>query len=79
MQYLNLILTFVSCPFLGVALSVDTNLDISEKVFESEFNKRYGDQISEKNAAGALAAAEKQVPTVISHYLGKSKYLLGGF
>ncbi len=39
----------------------DTNLDISEKVFESEFNKLYGSAQDEAKAAAALADAEKQV------------------
>ncbi len=45
----------------AVVNCVDTDLDESEEAFESEFNKRYGDQASEKKAAAALAAAEKQV------------------
>ena len=40
---------------------MDTNLNINEKSFESEFNKRYGDKEDEDKAAAALAAAEKQV------------------
>jgi len=40
---------------------VDTDLNISEKAFESEFNKRYGDKEDEQKAAAALAAAEQQV------------------
>jgi hypothetical protein len=40
---------------------VDTNLNESEKAFESEFNKLYGDKEDEKKAAQALAEAEKQV------------------
>jgi hypothetical protein len=44
---------FVNCQ--------DTNLDISEKVFESEFNKLYGSAQDEAKAAAALADAEKQV------------------
>jgi hypothetical protein len=40
---------------------VDNNLNINEKSFESEFNKRYGDKEDEDKAAAALAAAEKQV------------------
>jgi hypothetical protein len=47
--------------FTAVVNCVDTDLDESEEAFESEFNKRYGDQASEKKAAAALAAAEKQV------------------
>ena len=45
----------------GFALCQDTDLDISEKVFEAEFNKLYGDKKEEDKAAAALAAAEKQV------------------
>ena len=44
---------FVNCQ--------DTNLEISEKVFESEFNKLYGTAQDEAKAAVALAKAEKQV------------------
>ncbi len=40
---------------------MDTDLNISEKAFESEFNKRYGDKDDEQKAAAALAAAEQQV------------------
>ncbi len=40
---------------------MDTDLNISEKAFESEFNKRYGDKEDEQKAAAALAAAEQQV------------------
>jgi hypothetical protein len=46
---------------LAVASCVDTNLNESEKAFESEFNKLYGDKDDEKKAAKALADAEKQV------------------
>ncbi len=45
----------------AVASCVDTNLNESEKAFESEFNKLYGDKEDEKKAAKALADAEKQV------------------
>jgi hypothetical protein len=47
--------------FPVVAYCVDTDLNISEKAFESEFNKRYGDKEDEQKAAAALAAAEQQV------------------
>ncbi len=42
---------------------MDTDINESEKVFEAEFKKLYGDADSEKEAAAALAAAEKQVNT----------------
>jgi hypothetical protein len=51
--------------FLVVAYCVDTDLNISEKAFESEFNKRYGDKEDEQKAAAALAAAEQQVSQFI--------------
>ena len=47
----------------GAVYCVDTDLNESEKVFEEEFGKFYGDKNSEKKAANALAAAEKQVPS----------------
>ena len=47
--------------FAGAALAVDTNLKETEKQFESEFKKLYGDKASEDAAAAALAKAEKQV------------------
>jgi hypothetical protein len=53
---------------LDVALSVDTNLNESEAAFESEFHKLYGDKKSEDAAAKALAAAEKQVPMILSAF-----------
>ncbi len=40
---------------------MDTDINESEKAFKSEFKKLYGDADSEKKAAEALAAAEKQV------------------
>ena len=40
----------------------DTNLNISEEVFESEFGKLYATAEDEAKAAEALAAAEDQVP-----------------
>jgi hypothetical protein len=40
---------------------VDTNLNINEKSFESEFNERYGDKVDKYKAESALGAAEKQV------------------
>jgi cathepsin L len=52
-----LVLLFVA----GVALAVDTDLDETEKQFESEFKKRYGDKASEDAAAAELAKAEKQI------------------
>ena len=47
--------------YLGVSLCVDVDLNETEKEFEDEFRKRYGDAESEKRAAAALAASEKQV------------------
>ena len=47
--------------FQVVADCVDTDLHESEKAFESEFNKLYGDKDAEQKAAAALAANEKQV------------------
>ena len=41
--------------FAGAALAVDTNLKETEKQFESEFKKLYGDKASEDAAAAALA------------------------
>ena len=45
----------------GAALAIDTHLEETEKQFESEFKKLYGDKESEKAAAAELAKAEKQV------------------
>jgi hypothetical protein len=46
----------------SVAVScIDTDLHESEKAFESEFNKLYGDKEDEQKAGNALLAAEKQV------------------
>jgi hypothetical protein len=56
-MFKRLILVLIS----AVASCVDTNLNESEKAFESEFNKLYGDKEDEKKAAKALADAEKQV------------------
>ena len=47
--------------FVGTSLCIDTDLNESEKEFEAEFRKIYGDAESEKKAAAALAASEKQV------------------
>jgi len=58
----------------AVASCVDTNLNESEKAFESEFNKLYGDKEDEKKAAQALAEAEKQVGKV--SLLGIKKIML---
>ena len=44
---------------------MDTNLNETEKAFESEFNKLYGDKEDEKKAAQALADAEKQAGKAI--------------
>jgi hypothetical protein len=50
------------CSREAVVSAVDTDLDESEKVFESEFHKLYGDKEDEDKAAEALDEAEKQVP-----------------
>ncbi len=55
--------------FLFISVFVkcqDTNLNISEKVFESEFNKLYGSAQDEAKAAAALADAEKQVFNILN-------------
>jgi hypothetical protein len=52
----------ISLKLLTVVVScVDTDLHESEKAFESEFNKLYGDKDDEQKAGNALLAAEKQV------------------
>ncbi len=52
----------ISLKLLTVVVScVDTDLHESEKAFESEFSKRYGDKEDEKLAAEALSASENQV------------------
>jgi hypothetical protein len=58
----------------AVASCVDTNLNESEKAFESEFNKLYGDKEDEKKAAQALADAEKQAGKAI--LIGINKIML---
>ena len=42
-------------------MAIDTHLHESEKAFESEFHKLYGDKQSEAAAAAALKKSEKQV------------------
>jgi hypothetical protein len=44
-----------------VVFGQDTDLNLSEKEFEAEFNKLYNNKKEEARAAAALAAAEKQV------------------
>ena len=46
---------------LVLASCQDTSLDLGEKVFESEFNKKYGSKAEEAAASAALAENEKQV------------------
>ena len=46
---------------LAFACGQDTDLHISEQVFEAEFNKLYATKEDEAKAAVALAAAEQEV------------------
>ena len=46
---------------LGLVSCQDTNLNLNEKTFESEFHKLYPSSKEEAKAAAALAAAEQQV------------------
>ena len=47
---------------LGLVSCQDTNLNLNEKIFESEFHKLYPSGKDEAKASAALAAAEQQVP-----------------
>ncbi len=50
------------------ACGQDTDLNISEQVFEAEFNKLYANKEDEDKAAVALAAAEQEVTSKILKY-----------
>jgi hypothetical protein len=57
--------------FSGIASCQDTNLNLNEKTFESEFHKVYPSSKDEAKAAAALAAAEKQVAKTFAKSKGK--------